>query len=297
MKKWHNGTGVALVTPFQQGKVDFPALERLINHCINGGLEYLVALGTTGETPTLSTEERNAVLDFVIEKTAKRVPVVAGFGGNNTQAIIEQLKARDFEGVDAILSSSPSYNKPSQEGIYQHYMALAEVAPRPIILYNVPGRTSSNMSADTTLRLAHSSDKFIAIKEASGDLAQCMRIIKNKPTNFSLVSGDDNLTLPLLACGAAGVISVVGNAFPKSFSDMVRAGVAGDFETARALHYQLLEILDLLFVDGNPAGVKAALEILGICDKEQRLPLVDARPETYQAILQRIKRHEANLAL
>lgn len=296
MKKWHNGTGVALVTPFQQGKVDFPALERLINHCIDGGVQYLVALGTTGETPTLSTEERHAVLDFVIEKTAKRVPVVAGFGGNNTQALLEQIKARDFEGVDAILSSSPSYNKPSQEGIYQHYMALAEVAPRPIILYNVPGRTSSNMTAATTLRLAHSSDKFVAIKEASGDLGQCMAILKQKPENFSLVSGDDNLTLPLLACGATGVISVVGNAFPKAFSSMVNAGVAGDFETARKLHYQLLDILDLLFVDGNPAGVKAALEILGICHKEQRLPLVDARPETYQALLQHIKRHEMNTA-
>lgn len=268
------GTGIALVTPFANGAVDFPGLERVINHCIDGGVEYLVSLGTTGESVTLTDAESIEILEFTIKTVAERVPIIAGFGANNTQAVIEKIKAFHFEGIDAILSVSPYYNKPTQEGIYQHYMALAEAAPRPIIIYNVPSRTGSNITAETTLRLAHASKKFIAVKEASGDLAQCMDIVKSKPNDFLVISGDDILTLPMLSFGIDGVISVLGNACPRPFSDMVRHALNGDFTTAAQLHFSLLEIMNLLFVEGNPAGVKAALEVQNICSKEVRLPLV-----------------------
>lgn len=268
------GTGIALVTPFANGAVDFPGLECVINHCIDGGVEYLVSLGTTGESVTLTDAESIEILEFTIKTVAERVPIIAGFGANNTQAVIEKIKAFHFEGIDAILSVSPYYNKPTQEGIYQHYMALAEAAPRPIIIYNVPSRTGSNITAETTLRLAHASKKFIAVKEASGDLAQCMDIVKSKPNDFLVISGDDILTLPMLSFGIDGVISVLGNACPRPFSDMVRHALNGDFTTAAQLHFSLLEIMNLLFVEGNPAGVKAALEVQNICSKEVRLPLV-----------------------
>lgn len=285
MSKLFRGTGVALVTPFKNGAIDFDGLERLINHNIEGGVEFLVSLGTTGESVTLTEKEKHAVLDFTVSVTAERIPIVAGFGGNNTTAVIESIKTYHFDGIAGILSASPAYNKPSQEGIFQHFMAIAKVSPCPIILYNVPGRTASNMSAATTLRLANASDKFVAVKEASGNLAQCMQIVNGKkPANFSVLSGDDNLTLPMLACGMDGLISVVGNAYPKLYSDMVRAGLAGDFEAARKIHYSLMDLVDLLFVDGNPAGVKHVLNCLDICGEELRLPLVPATAPTKNAL-------------
>ena len=275
------GTGVALVTPFtKSGDVDYHGLEKLIEHNINGGVEYLVSLGTTGESVTLSSEEKLDVLNFTVEKAAKRVPVVAGFGGNNTNYLIKnEIEKFHFKGVDAVLSVSPSYNKPTPEGIYQHYKAVAAASPVPVLLYNVPGRTSSNMKAETTLRLANEVENIIGIKEASGDFGQCMQIVKNRPKDFLVISGDDNITLGLMAYGFDGVISVVGQAFPNTFSEMVRHCLEGDFIGARKLHYELNDITDMLFAEGNPAGVKAALEILGICEKHVRLPLVDISAE------------------
>lgn len=267
------GTGVALVTPFNaKGEVSYAGLEKVINYSINGGVEYLVSLGTTGESVTLTKEEKQEILRFTVEKTAGRVPVVAGFGGNNTAEIIKDMEQADLKGIDAILSVSPYYNKPTQEGIYQHYAAVAKAAPRPVLLYNVPGRTGMNMKAETTLRLAEL-DNVIGMKEASGDFIQCMQILKNKPKDFLVVSGDDNITLGLLAYGMDGVISVVGQAFPKVFTEMVRQGLKGDYAKARELHYQLNDITDMLFAEGNPGGVKAALEILGVCESHLRLPL------------------------
>jgi 4-hydroxy-tetrahydrodipicolinate synthase len=278
------GTGVALVTPFKNNQVDYAGLERLIEHNIKGGVEFLVTMGTTGESVTLTKKEKIEVMDFTIRRAAGRAGIVAGFGGYNTAEVIEQMQSYHFEGVDAILSVSPAYNKPTQEGIFRHYMALADVTPRPIILYNVPGRTGSNMSAETTLRLANASDKFIAVKEASGNMRQCMEIIYGRPDGFIVLSGDDNITLPLIACGAEGVISVVGNAYPREFSDMTRAALAGDYETAKKLHYKLLHLIDLLFVEGNPGGIKANLEILGICSSEVRLPLAPISDNTFEAL-------------
>ena len=278
------GTGVALVTPFKNNQVDYAGLERLIEHNIKGGVEFLVTMGTTGESVTLTKKEKIEVMDFTIRTAAGRVGIVAGFGGYNTAEVIEQMQSYHFEGVDAILSVSPAYNKPTQEGIFRHYMALADVTPRPIILYNVPGRTGSNMSAETTIRLANASDKFIAVKEASGNMRQCMEIIYGRPDGFIVLSGDDNITLPLIACGAEGVISVVGNAYPREFSDMTRAALAGDYETAKKLHYKLLHLIDLLFVEGNPGGIKANLEILGICSSEVRLPLAPISDNTFEAL-------------
>lgn len=284
MKKF-KGTGVALVTPFKNGKIDFEALERLINHCIDGKLEFLVSLGTTGESVTLSKEEQHQVLDFTVKIANGRIKIVAGFGGSNTAAVIEAIQSYHFEGIDGILSASPAYNKPSQEGIFQHFMAIAAIAPKPIILYNVPSRTGSNMTAQTTLRLANASDKFVAIKEASGDLAQCMQImLGDKPADFSVLSGDDNLTLPMLALGIDGLISVVANAYPKDYSDMVRAGIAGRMEEARSLHYKYVDLVNLLFADGNPAGIKKVLELMNICSQEVRLPLVAANTTVQNAL-------------
>jgi 4-hydroxy-tetrahydrodipicolinate synthase len=285
MSKLFRGTGVALVTPFKNGAVDYQGLERLIDHNINGGLEFLVSLGTTGESVTLTKEEKHAVLDFTVKVAAGRIKIVGGFGGNNTAAVIESIQDYHFNGIDGILSASPAYNKPTQEGIYQHFMAIEKVAPVPIIIYNVPGRTASNITPATTLRLANASNKFVAIKEASGNLTQCMQIVNGeKPADFSVLSGDDNLTLPMLACGMDGLISVIGNAYPREYSDMVRAGLAGNFEAARKIHYQFMDLVDLLFVEGNPAGVKAALHMLGICGDELRLPLVNATEQTVKAI-------------
>jgi 4-hydroxy-tetrahydrodipicolinate synthase len=280
------GTGVALVTPFKGAAVDFDGLGRLIDHVIAGGIDYVVSLGTTGETATLTAAEQLAVLDFTIGRVASRCGVVAGFGGNNTAKLCEEIRAFHFEGVSAILSASPAYNKPTQEGIYQHYLAVAEAAPRPIILYNVPARTASNMTAETTLRLAaHGTDAFLGIKEASGNLTQIMTIAKHAPKDFLVISGDDNLTLPMMAVGAKGLISVTANAFPHEVCGMVAAALHGDYTTARKLHFGLQDLTDLLFAEGNPAGVKAALAQLDICSRDVRLPLIPAS-EKLQAALQ-----------
>jgi 4-hydroxy-tetrahydrodipicolinate synthase len=269
------GTGVALVTPFKNGQVDWEALERVIEYVIEGGVEFLVSLGTTGESSTTTDEEHRRILDFSIQINRGRLPFVAGiFGGNNTAAVVEKLKTFNFDGIDAILSSNPAYNKPGQEGIYQHYMALAEASPRPVIIYNVPSRTSSNMTAETTLRLAHASDKFVAVKEASDDIYQIMKIIKGRPEGFLVLSGDDFMTLPVIAAGGDGVVSVIANCSPRPFTDMVRAALRDDMPTARTLNLDLLDLYKQLFVEGNPVGVKAALEIRGLCSREVRLPLV-----------------------
>jgi 4-hydroxy-tetrahydrodipicolinate synthase len=288
------GTGVALVTPFKNGEVDYKGLQNVIEHVINGGVEYVVSLGTTGESPTLDNEEMIKVLDFTVQMISGRVPVVAGFGGYDTRAIVKAIQSYHFEGVDAILSSSPAYNKPNQEGLYQHYMAIEAVSPRPIIIYNVPGRTAKNIKAETTLRLAHSSDKFIAIKEASGDLVQCMKIMRDKPEHFQLLSGDDALALPMISFGAKGVISVMGNAFPNEFSSMIRHALNGDFQTATQEHLALLSINDLLYIEGNPAGIKAALKIKGVCRKEVRLPLVPLSDKNYSKLKQEIEIYYKN---
>lgn len=292
------GTGVALVTPFKDGSLDLSALEQLVHHCIEGGVDFLVALGTTGETPVLSPSERKVVLEHVVRFTAGRVPIVAGYGGNNTQTLVDQLRSHSFEGIDGILSASPSYNKPTQEGIYQHFMALAEAAPRPIILYNVPGRTASNMTAATTLRLAQASPKFVAIKEASGNLQQVMHLLNSDcPDDFAVLSGDDNLTLPMLACGAHGLISVVANAYPK-YSQLVRAARQGDLSQARMLHYQYLELVEALFKEGNPAGVKYVLSKMGIGGATTRLPLVgisDALKADIDRLMEEVAAHSSVL--
>lgn len=277
------GTGVALVTPFKNnGDIDWEDLEKIIEHVISGGVEFLVSLGTTGESVTISEEEQRQILDFTIKINRGRVPLVAGvFGSNNTRALVEKVRNFNFEGIDALLSSNPSYSKPGQEGIFQHYMALAEESPKPIIIYNVPSRTASNMTAETTLRLANASEKFIGIKEASDDIYQVIKILKGRPKNFLMLSGDDFITLPLIAVGGDGVISVIANATPRPFSDMVRAALRQDMPTAQKLNFKFLELYKLLFLEGNPVGVKAAMELQGLCSREVRLPLV---PMTEQGV-------------
>lgn len=268
------GTGVAMVTPFKSnGDVDFDSLGKLIAFLIEGEVEYLVSLGTTGETPTLSKQEKLDILAYTYEQVAGRLPIVVGIGGNNTRELVKDLETFPLEKATAVLSASPYYNKPSQEGIFQHYKALAAASPKPLLLYNVPGRTGRNINAATTLKLAEV-DNIVGIKEASGDLAQCMQILKDKPTDFLVVSGDDNLVLPQMACGMDGVISVAANCFPKQFSEMVRHCLQGDYTAARNLHYQMLEAYDLLFVENNPAGVKAFLAEMGVVQNHLRLPLI-----------------------
>lgn len=279
------GTGVALVTPFKNGAIDWDGLERIIEHVIQGGVEFLVSLGTTGESSTTSDAEHREILDFTIKVNRGRLPLVAGvFGGNNTAAMVEKIQGFDFKGIDALLSSNPAYNKPGQEGIFQHYMALAEASPLPIIIYNVPSRTSSNMSAETTLRLAHASSKFIAVKEASDDIYQIMKIIKGRPEHFLVLSGDDFITLPLIASGGDGVVSVIANTVPRPFSDLVRAALKQDLPKAQKLNFELLELYRLLFAEGNPVGVKAAMELQGLCGREVRLPLVPMTEQGTNAI-------------
>lgn len=269
------GVGVALVTPFQSnGQVDFTALQRLVEHQINNGTDYLVVQGTTGESATLSSDEKKAVLDFIIEINAKRLPIVLGIGGNNTRAVLEAIKSTELKDVDGILSVSPYYNKPSQEGIYLHYKTISAATSKPIILYNVPGRTMSNVLAQTTLRIARDCKNIVAVKEASGNLEQVMEIINNKPEGFVVLSGDDALTLPHMAIGGDGVISVVANAFPKRFSTLVHAAMENNMDLAREKHYELIEVIQQLFADGNPGGVKHVLKLLNICDDNLRLPLV-----------------------
>ena len=277
--------GVALITPFNEdGTIDFPALARLIEYQIQNGIDYLVALGTTAETPTLTEDEKARVRAFIIEKVNGRVPIVLGLGGNNTNAIVENLKTQNFDGIDAILSVVPYYNKPSQEGIYQHYKAIASATKLPVILYNVPGRTGVNMTAETTLRLARDFDNIVAIKEASGNITQMGDIIKNKPSDFMVISGDDGITFPLITLGAVGVISVIGNAFPREFSRMVRLALNGDYASALTIHHRFTELFSLLFVDGNPAGVKCLLHAMGYIQNQLRLPLVPTRITTYEKI-------------
>ena len=287
------GTGTALVTPFDnKGAVDYNALERLITHVIEGGVEYLVVMGTTAENPVLDQEEKTKVLEAAKEANAGKLPLVYGIGGNNTEGLIKTIESTDLNGVDGSVSVSPYYNKPTQEGIYQHYKALAEKSPVPIIIYNVPGRTSSNITAETTLRLARDCDNIIGVKEASGDMVQVMDIIHNRPDDFLVISGEDNLTLPIVASGGDGVISVSGQAFPTVFSEMVLAALAGDMEKARHLHYKLFNITKMLFAEGNPGGVKAALSLQQICGETLRLPLWNISNSLRNQISEEIERQQ-----
>ncbi|AXB57399.1 4-hydroxy-tetrahydrodipicolinate synthase [Flavobacterium fluviale] len=269
------GTGVALVTPFKKDfSVDIEALQRIVNFSIDGGVEYLVVMGTTAENATLTTEEKELVIKTVIDVNKGRLPLVLGVGGNNTMQIVEELKTRDFSAFEAILSVSPYYNKPTQEGIYQHFKAIAEASPIPVILYNVPGRTSSNMLPSTVIRLANDFENVVAIKEAAGDMAQAMQIIKNAPKDFLVISGDDMLALPIVLAGGAGVISVIGQGFPKEFSEMIRLGLNKKAADAFKTHYFLSDSIDMIFEQGNPAGIKQIFQALGIADNTVRLPLV-----------------------
>ncbi len=277
--------GVALITPFKTDEsVDFDALARLIEHQIKNGTDYLVVCGTTAETPTLTEAEKDGITRFVLQKNAGRLPVVLGVGGNNTKAVVDKLTTSDLKGIDAILSVTPYYNKPSQEGLYQHFAAISKASPLPVILYNVPGRTGVNMLASTTLRIANDFQNICAIKEASGSFSQIDDIIKNKPSDFMVISGDDGITFPLITLGAVGVISVIGNAFPKEFSRMVRLALQGDFDNARQIHHRFTELIELLFVEGNPAGVKSMLAVMGMIDNVLRLPLVPNTIKTYEKI-------------
>ncbi len=278
--------GVALITPFKADKsIDFSALARLIEHQIKSGVDFLVVLGTTAETPALTPDEKRQVRQFVAQRVAGRVPLVLGMGGNNTMGLCEEIRSTDLSDYQAILSVVPYYNKPSQEGIYQHYAAIAQASPVPVVLYNVPGRTGVNMTAETTLRLAADfPDKIIAVKEASGNFSQIDDIIKRKPADFMVISGDDGITFPLITLGAVGVISVIGNAFPREFSRMVRLALDGDYAGSLLIHHKFTELFSLLFVDGNPAGVKCLLHAMGYIENELRLPLVPTRITTYDRI-------------
>ncbi|MEO8721354.1 MAG: 4-hydroxy-tetrahydrodipicolinate synthase [Ginsengibacter sp.] len=285
LKNKLTGTGVALVTPFKKNSdIDFDALEKMIDYVIDNGVDYLVSLGSTGETPTLSSKEQVEIVTFTSRKINNRVPLVLGIGGNNTKEVIAHFSDFPLEQATAILSSSPNYNKPSQEGIFQHYKALNHASPVPIILYNVPGRTSSNIAASTVLRLANECENIQGIKEASGNMVQCMHILNDMPEDFLFVSGDDHISLPLISCGANGVISVAANCFPKDFCNMIRFALKNDFENARKLHYKLLPGYDLLFVENNPAGVKAFLAELKLIENELRLPLVPLSAPFYQKV-------------
>jgi 4-hydroxy-tetrahydrodipicolinate synthase len=275
------GLGVALITPFTKtGEVDYTALRRLLDYQLSNGVDFLCILATTGETPCLTTDEKQKIKDIVVEKVAGRIPILMGCGGNNTSAVVHALKTEDFKGIDGILSVCPYYNKPSQEGLYQHFKTIAEATSLPVVLYNVPGRVGVNMTANTTLRLARDCENIVAIKEASGNFTQIDDIIKNKPENFDVISGDDGITFPLITLGAVGVISVIGNALPKEFSRMVRLALQGDYSPALHIHHKFTELFKLLFVDGNPAGVKAMLNAMGFIENELRLPLVPARITT-----------------
>jgi 4-hydroxy-tetrahydrodipicolinate synthase len=274
------GTGVALVTPFKNDfSVDTEALERIVNFQIDNGINYLVVLGTTAENATLNSEEKELVIATVIKANNKRLPLVLGVGGNNTMAVVEELKTRDFSDFEAILSVSPYYNKPTQEGIYQHFKAISEASPLPIILYNVPGRTSSNMLPATVVRLANDFENIVAIKEAAGDIVQAMKLIQNAPKNFHVISGDDMITLPMVLAGGSGVISVIGEGFPKLFSEMVRLGLERNVDEAYQLHYQIADTIDMIFEQGNPAGIKEVHKTLGLSENVVRLPLVNVNQD------------------
>lgn len=274
MKKF-KGTGVAIVTPFKNdSSIDFAALGRVIGHVINGGINYIVAMGTTGESVTLSKEEKKAIISYVVEAVDGRVPVVYGIGGNNTQEVINAIRHADLTGVDGILSVAPYYNKPTQRGLFQHFKEIATCSTVPVIIYNVPGRTACNISADTCLELAHACENIVAVKEASADMTQIMKIIKGKPENFLVISGDDMLTIPVIATGGSGVISVLANAFPSQICELVNQSLKNNFKSAREVQFRFLEMIELLFVEGNPAGVKDMLTIMNLCNNFVRLPLV-----------------------
>lgn len=285
------GMGVALITPFKEdGSVDYDALFKLVEFQVQNGTDYLVVLGTTAETPTLTEVEKQEIVERIVSQVRRRIPIVLGVGGNCTQALVDKFKNDDFKGIDAILSVVPYYNKPSQEGIYQHYRAIAKATSLPIVLYNVPGRTGVNMTAETTLRIARDFEHVVAVKEASGNITQMDDIIKNKPDRFQVISGDDGIAFPLIALGAVGVISVIGNAFPQEFSRMVRLALSGDYASARVIHSRFAELFELLFVDGNPAGVKSMLNMMGYIENRLRLPLVPTRIPTYEKIRDVLKR-------
>lgn len=279
------GLGIALITPFTaEGAVDYTALKKLITYQLENGADFFCILATTGETPTLTRDEKLTIKNLVVELAGDKVPILMGCGGNNTAEVVNELKTGDFAGIDGILSVCPYYNKPSQEGLYQHFKAIAAATTLPVVLYNVPGRTGVNMKAETTVRLARDCHNIVAVKEASGSLEQVDEIIKNKPDTFDVISGDDALTFPMIACGAAGVISVIGNALPKEFSRMIRLEMKGEIEPARKIHHRFTDLFNLLFVDGNPAGVKAMLHEMGMIDNVLRLPLVPTRLTTMQKI-------------
>ncbi|MBP1541878.1 MAG: 4-hydroxy-tetrahydrodipicolinate synthase [Prevotella sp.] len=284
------GLGIALITPFQEdGSVDYKALIRLVEYQLDNGADFFCILATTGETPTLTAEEKKKIKDLIVNLVGGRVPILMGCGGNNTSAVVEELKTGDFKGIDGILSVCPYYNKPSQEGLYQHFKAIAAATRLPVVLYNVPGRTGVNMKAETTVRLARDCENIVAIKEASGNLEQVDEIIKNKPRRFDVISGDDALTFPMVSCGAVGVISVIGNALPREFSKMIRLQMKGEYDGARKIHHRFTDLFSLLFVDGNPAGVKAMLHEMGFIENVLRLPLVPTRISTLQRMSEIMK--------
>ena len=284
------GLGIALVTPFKaDGSVDYKSLIRLVEYQLGNGADFLCILATTGETPTLTADEKQKIKETIVNLVNGRIPILMGCGGNNTAAIIEELQTRDFQGIDGILSVCPYYNKPSQEGLYQHFKSIANATSLPVVLYNVPGRTGVNMTAATTVRLARDCENIIAIKEASGNLEQVDEIIKNKPAKFDVISGDDALTFPMVSCGAVGVISVIGNALPKEFAKMIRLQMKGEYAPARKIHHRFIDLFSLLFVDGNPAGVKAMLSEMGYIENVLRLPLVPMRIKNMQRMSEILK--------
>ena len=284
------GLGIALITPFcEDGSVDYKSLVRLMEYQLDNGADFFCILATTGETPCLTKDEKQKIKDLVVSTVNGRVPILMGCGGNNTAAVVEELKTGDFRGIDGVLSVCPYYNKPSQEGLYQHFKAIAAATSLPVVLYNVPGRTGVNLKAETTVRLARDCENIVAIKEASGSLEQVDEIIKNKPKDFAVISGDDALTFPMISCGAEGVISVIGNALPKEFSRMIRLEFKGEYEGARKIHHRFTELFSLLFVDGNPAGVKAMLHEMGFIENILRLPLVPTRISTLQKMSEILK--------
>ncbi len=284
------GLGIALITPFKEGgEVDYKSLMRLVEYQLDNGADFFCILATTGETPTLSAEEKDKIKNLVVDLVGGRVPILMGCGGNNTEAVVQELKTGDFRGIDGVLSVCPYYNKPSQEGLYQHFKKIAEATKLPVVLYNVPGRTGVNLKAETTVRLARDCENIVAIKEASGNLEQVDEIIKNKPADFDVISGDDALTFPMVSCGAVGVISVIGNALPREFSKMIRLQMRGEYDGARKIHHRFTDLFSLLFVDGNPAGVKAMLSEMGYIENILRLPLVPMRVKNVQRMSEILK--------
>ena len=284
------GLGIALITPFcEDGSVDYPTLAKLVEYQLKNGADFFCILATTGETPCLSAEEKKQIKDTIVSTVHGRVPILMGCGGNNTTAVVDELKNGDFSGIDGVLSVCPYYNKPSQEGLYQHFKAIAAATKLPVVLYNVPGRTGVNLTAATTVRLAKDCKNIVAIKEASGNLEQVDEIIKNKPASFDVISGDDALTFPMISCGAVGVISVIGNALPREFSKMIRLEFKGEYDGARKIHHRFTDLFSLLFVDGNPAGVKCVLSEMGMIKNVLRLPLVPTRITTMQRISELLK--------